>query len=96
MLKQCVKHYYQWLHTTIHLKTKIILSSPGSLRIQGPSKRSSSGRLYAVYSVKEHNRKGGKCKISQVLQSPVSSPQASPKVEASDRSQQAQHLPTCR
>ena len=32
----------------------------------------------------------------KVLQLPVSSPQASPKVEASDRPKQAQHLPTCR
>ena len=63
--------------------------------IQGPSKTSSSGRLYPVSSVKV-NRKGGKCKISQVLQSPFSNPQASPKVEASDRTEQAQHLPTCR
>ena len=34
--------------------------------------------------------------ISQVLQSPVSFTQASPKVEASNRPKQAQHLPTCR
>ena len=38
----------------------------------------------------------GKCKISRVLQSPVSCTQASPTVEASDRPKQAQHLPTCR
>ena len=55
-----------------------------------------SGLLYPVSSVKERNRKGGICKISWVLQSPVSSPQASPKVEASNRPKQAQHLPTCR
>ena len=59
-------------------------------------KKSSSGLLYPVSSFKECNRKGGKCKISQVLQSPVSSSQASPKVEASDRPKQAQHLPTNR
>ena len=47
-------------------------------------------------SVKEHNRKGGKCKISLVLQSPVSCTQTSPKVEATNRPKQAQHLPTCR
>ena len=35
-------------------------------------------------------------KSLRVLQSPVSSPQASPKVEASDRPKQAQHPPTCR
>ena len=44
--------------------------------------------------MKERNRKGGKCKISLVLQSPVSSPQASPKVEASNRLKQAQHFST--
>ena len=60
MLKQRVKHYYRWLHCTIHLKTKISQSSPDSLRIQGPSKRSSSGHLYSVSSVKERHRKGGK------------------------------------
>ena len=52
--------------------------------------------LYIVSSVKERNRKGGKCKISRVLQSPVSCTQASPKVETSNRPKQAQHLPTCR
>ena len=51
---------------------------------------------YIQSLVKERNRKGGKCKISRVLQSPVSSSQASPKVEASNRPKQAQHLPTYR
>ena len=45
-----------------------------------------------IQSVKEHNRKGGKCKIYRVLQSPVPSTQASPKVEASHRPKQAQHF----
>ena len=67
-----------------------------SVRIQGPSKRPSSGHLYPVSSVNERNRKGGKCKIARVLQSPVSSPQASPKVETSNRLNQAQHFSTCR
>ena len=90
-----VKHYHQWLCYSIHLKTKFSQSSPDSIRLQGPSKRPSSGLLYPVSSVKERNRKGGKCKISRVLQSPVSGPQASPEVEASNRPKQAQHLPTC-
>ena len=38
-----------------------------SVRGQGPSKRPSSGHSYPVSSVKERNRKGGKCKISRVL-----------------------------
>ena len=49
-------------------------------------------RLYPISSIKERNKKDGKSKISRVLQSPVSSSQ----VEASERPQQAQHLPTCR
>ena len=73
--------------------SKFSQSSPDWIRLQCPSKRPSSGLLYPVSSVKECNRKGGKCKISHVLQSPVSSTQASPKVEPSNR---PQHLPTCR
>ena len=68
----------------------------GSIRVQGPSKRPSSGHLYPVSSVKERNRKGGKCEISRVLQSPVSRPQVSPKMEASHRLKQAQHFSSCR
>ena len=52
--------------------------------------------MYPVSFVKERNRKGGQCKISRILQLPVSNPQASPKVEASNRPKQAKHLPTCR
>ena len=66
------------------------------VRVQGPSKRPSPGHLYPVSPVKERNRKGGKCKISRVLQSPVPSTQASPKVEASHRPKQAQHFSTHR
>ena len=96
MFKQRVKHYHQWLRSSIRLKTKFSQSPTDSIRLQGPSKRTSSDRLYPVSSVKERNRNGGKCKISRVLQSPVSCTQASPKVEASNRPKQAQHLPTCR
>ena len=56
-----VKHYHQWLCTTIPLKTKLGQISSDSIRIQGPSKRPSSRRLYPVSSVKERNQKGGKC-----------------------------------
>ena len=91
-----VKHYHQWLRTAIPLKAKLGQISSDSVRIQDPSKRPSSGRLHAVSPVKERYRKGGKCKISWLLQSPVYSPQASPKVEASNRLKQAQHFSTCR
>ena len=96
MFRQRIKHYHQWLRSSIHLKTKFSQSPPDSVRLQGPSKRTSSDLLYPVSSVKERNRKGGKCKISRVLQSPVSCTQASSKMEASNRPKQAQHLPTCR
>ena len=96
MFRQRIQHYHQWLRSAIHLKAKIGQSSPDSFRLQGPSQRTSSGLLHPVSSVKERNRKGGKCKMSRVLQLPVSNPQASPKVEASDRAKQAQCLPTCR
>ena len=64
MFRQRIKHYHQWLRSAIHLKTKIGHSSPDSFRIQGPSKRTSSVFFHPVSSVKEHNRKGGKSKIS--------------------------------
>ena len=96
MFRQRIKNYHQWLRSAIHLKTKIGQSSPDSFWLQGPSQRTSSGLLHPVASGKERNRKGGKCKISRVLQLPVSSPQASPKEKVSDRLKQAQRLPTCR
>ena len=96
MFIQRVKHYHQWLRSAIHFKTKVGQIPSDSVRMQGPSKRSSSGHLYPVSSVKERNRKDGKCKISWVLHPPVSSPQASPKVKASNRLKQAQHFATRR
>ena len=42
----------------IHLKTKFSQSPSDSFRLQGPSKRTSSDRLYPVSSVKERNKKG--------------------------------------
>ena len=71
-------------------QNKFSQSPSDSVRLQGPSKRTSSDLLYPVSS------EGGKCKISRVLQSPVSCTQASLKVEASNRPKQAQHLPTSR
>ena len=91
-----VKHYYQWLRTAIPFKTKFSQIPSDSVRVQGPSKRPGTGHLYPVSSVKERNQKGGKCKISRVLLSPVPSTQASPKVEASHRPKQAQHFSTRR
>ena len=88
MFFKCVKHYHQWLRTAVPFKTKFGQIPSDSVRVQGPLKRPSTGHLYPVSSVKERNRKGGKCIISRVLQSPVPSTQASPKVEASHRPKQ--------
>ena len=96
MFSKRVKHYHQWLRTAIPFKAKFGQISSDSVRVQGPAKRPSLGHLYPVSPVKECNRKGGKCKISRVLQSPVPSTQASPKVEASHRPKQAQHFSTRR
>ena len=62
MFIQRVKHH-QWLRTAIPFKTKFGQIPSDSVRVQGPSKRPSSGHLYPVSSFKEHNQKGGKCKI---------------------------------
>ena len=96
MFIQRVKHYQKWLRTAIPFKTQFDQIPSDSVRVQGPSKRPNSGHLYPASSVKERNRKGGKCKISRVLQSPVPSTQASPKVEVSHRPKQAQHFSTRR
>ena len=96
MFSKRVKHYHQWLRSAIPFKAKLDQISSDSIRVQGPTKRPSLGHLYPVSLVKERHRKGGKRKISRVLQSPVPSTQASPKVEACHRPKQAQHFSTCR
>ena len=96
MFSKRVKHYHQWLRSAIPFKAKLDQISSHPVRVQGPTKRPSLGHLYPVSLVKERYRKGGKCKISRVLQSHVPSTQASPKVEASHRLKQAQHFSTCR
>ena len=96
MFSKRVKHYHQWLCSAIPFKAKLDQISSDSVRVQGPTKRPSLAHLYPVSPVKERYRKGGKCKISRVLQSPVSSTQASPYVEASPRPKQAQHFSTRR
>ena len=50
-----------------------------NIRIQGPPKGPSLAPLHPVSTIKEHYRKGVKCKISRVLQSAVSSTHASPR-----------------
>ena len=63
MFSKRVKHYHQWLRTAIPFKAKFGQIPSDPVRVQGPSKRPSPGHLYPVSSVKERNRKGGKCKM---------------------------------
>ena len=66
MFSKRVKHYHQWLRSAIPFKAKLDQISSDSVRVQGPTKRSSLGHLYPVSPVIERYRKGGKCKISRV------------------------------
>ena len=59
MFLKRVKHH-QWLCSAIPLKTQLGQISSDCIRIQGPTKRPSSGRLHPVSAVKERNRRGGK------------------------------------
>ena len=73
MLKQHVKHYYQWLHSSIHHKTEIKQSSSDSLGIQGPSKRSRSGHLYPVSRpTRVFSFVGYECHLDSALVKPTS------------------------
>ena len=76
---QRIKPYHQWLRTSIPLKAQLGQIFSDNIRIQGPPKGPSLGPLHPVSTVKERYRKGGKCKISRILQSPVSSTHASPR-----------------
>ena len=49
-----VKHYHQWLRTAIPFKAKFGQIPSDPVRVQGPSKRPSTGHLYPVSSVKEN------------------------------------------
>ena len=84
-----------WLSATIHHKPKLARIFPDSVRIQGPFKI----QLWLlVFSLSCQERHTKEWKMFNLLGFIVacSSPQASPKVEASDRSKQAQSLSTCR
>ena len=88
MCNQYVKHCYN------SSSIKIRQSSPDSFRIQGPSKIQLCLLIQSLLS-KNAIKRVENVK-SLVLQSPVPSPRASPRVEARDRHKQAQHLSTCR
>ena len=62
MFSKRVKHDHQWLRSAIPFKAKLGQISSDSVRVQGPTKRSSLGHLYPVSPVKERYRKGGNVK----------------------------------
>ena len=47
---RCVKHYQQWLRSSIHLKTKFSQSLSDSVRLQGPSKRTLTSCIQSLLS----------------------------------------------
>ena len=78
MFIQRVKHYHQCLRSAIHFKSNLArfpLIQSGFKALQ----KTKFWPLVSSLFCQECNRKGGKCKISRVLQSPVSNPQASPR-----------------
>ena len=91
LLKQHIEHYCKWLRFFIRQQTKSSETTPDPLRLQRPSQGSSSGLLYLISPDKEHYRER-KSKVSWILQSPVSSSQASAEMETSRRPKMAKHL----
>ena len=96
MFSKRVKHYHQWLHTAIPFKAKFDQIPSDPVRVQGPSKDQAMATcIQSLLSTNAIERvENGK--ISRVLQSPVPSTQASPKVKASHRPKQAQPFSTRR
>ena len=94
MLRQRVKHYHQWLRSSIHLKTKFSQSPSDSHK----ALQKELALATCIQSLLSKNaiERVENVKSLGFLQSPVSCTQASPKVEASNRPKQAQHLSTCR
>ena len=90
-----VKHYHQWLRTAIPFKAKFGQTPSDPVRVQGPSKDQALATCIQSLLSKNAIERVENVK-SRVLQSPVPSTQASPKVEASHRPKQAQHFSTCR
>ena len=94
MLKHCVKHYYQWLHSTIHHKTEISQSSPDSLRKQGPSKYLALASCIQSLLPEEQYRKGGECKFLRFYSRLFLVPKPCQRWRPVIRPKQAEHLPT--
>ena len=73
-----VKHYHQWLRTAIPFKTKSGQISSDPIRVQGPSKDQALASCIQSLLLKNIMERVENVK-SRVLQSPVSSTQASPR-----------------
>ena len=97
MFSKRVKHYHQWLHTAIPFKAKFGQIPSDSVRVQGPAKKQALATcIQSLLSKNAIERVENVKKVSQVLQSPVPSTQASSTMEASHRPKQAQHFSTRR
>ena len=93
MFKLRLKHYYEWLRASLSPQAQTNQISTDHIRIQKSAKRPSSSLLYPVSPAQTCNRKSTKHRVSWFLQSPVSSPKATSKMETSHRLKQAKSIP---
>ena len=93
LFKLRLKHYYEWLRASFSPQAQTNQTSTDYIRIQKSTKRPSSSLLYPVSPAQTCDRKSMKQRVSWFLQSPVSSPKATSKVETSHRLQQAKSIP---
>ena len=93
MFKLRLKHYYKWLRASLSPQAQTNQTSTDHIRIQKSTKRPSSSLLYLVSPAQTCDRKSTKHRVSWFLQSPVSSPKATSKVETSHRLKQAKSIP---
>ena len=89
-----VKHYHQWLRSSIHLKTKFSQSSTDSIRLQGPSKEQALTSCIQSLLSKNVIERVENLNLSGFTVACFLFPSLT-KVEASNRPKQTQHLPTC-
>ena len=87
-----LKHYYEWLRTSISPQAETNQASTDHIRIQKSAKRPGSSLLYPLSPEETCDRKSMKHRVSWVLQSPVSSPKATTEMETSHRLKQAKSI----
>ena len=81
LFKLRLKHYYEWLRASFSPQAQTNQTSTDHIRIQKSTKRPSSRLLYPVSPAQTCDRKSTKHRVSWFLQSPVSSPKATSKME---------------